>query len=251
MVAIVDGRIGGVWVRLGPIGALGTPQSGEVVLRLPDGGAVLARRTTRPGRIEWLDRAGTVVLEEPTWFDANLTLTREAYAPGDAFVTAPARDVVAADGDGGSEITDADGFIPLDGPFTVSFDGPHLTIFEDGRVVRVRDVADDDLRAGTDLSHEVATVHHHYEGVRRWLASRWSDPSGLDQHTTATVDDLAIGCNAYYDNAADRFGFSPPFEGCPAMARFGDIVAHEAGHRIHWKPRDRRTTCRRRSTTIP
>jgi len=234
LVAVTAGRIGGVWVRLGPIGPLPAPRAGELVLRLPSGHAVLARRFGLPGRIEWRDRSGAIVLVVPTRHDATLTLTHEAYAPGDALETVPAREVLVTDGGGATEVTDDDGATALTGPFDVTLDGPHLTIEQDGAPVRVLGVGDGDLLGGTDLPHEAATVHHHYRVVRDWLAARRGETPEMDEHTSGAIDDLSLPCNAYYDDQTDRFGFSPEVQGCPAMARFGDIVAHEAGHRIHW-----------------
>lgn len=73
--------------------------------------------------------------------------------------------------------------------------------------------------------HHVTTQHNH---MKQWLPQ---DFSMMDFPMMTYVDRTDGNCNAFYDGNVNFFAAGG---GCPATARFDDIVYHEYGHGINY-----------------
>lgn len=231
---VVDGRIGGAWVRLTPIGALAeTPRPGEVVFPVPPRGIpVVARKVETEAMVAWLDRRGEVVWAYDPRRYATLQHTWEERTAGDALRTTGARGVTVTDAAGTSEETAADGSHSLSGDLSVRWGGSEFMVYENGAAITVTGTDDFTVDAGVDLSYAASDVLWHAFVVKDWLADRWPGHDWLGDQVPTNVNISASVCNAYY--TAGTINFYVGYPGyCEDLGRVSDVVYHEYGHGIH------------------
>ncbi len=246
VVVVSEGeRIGGVWARITPIGALPEPRDGEVVLpvpRFPDGQDWIAPSNgIRPvlGTVErddtlvtWLDRLGRVLLRYDERRYGAVTVTHEERTVGGAVLEDPAREVTVTDASGATDITDTGGLHDLTGALTVSLQGPSLWVVRNSATVRVSGSGDIVLDGGSDLSWASADTLHNFHVVWDWLQDRWPTHRWLDRTVVAYVDATYGYCNAWYSGGTLTFLVEYPYY-CNNFGRIADVLYHEVGHGIH------------------
>ncbi len=232
VIVATSGRIGGVWVRLTPIGRLPAPRAGEVIVADPTRGfGRLARITRTPTSVRARDRQGVEIFAwDPRRFD-SVTVTHEETTVGDALVTDPARGVTVTDTTGAVEITADDGSHTLGGALTVELTGPELVILQDGTAISHEGSDDIDLDPGEDISYSAAATLHHFHVVWDWLTDLWPTHSWLADQVQANVDMTSGSCNAYYTSGT--LNFFAASGACNATGRIASVVYHEVGHGIH------------------
>lgn len=232
VIVATGGRIGGVWVRLTPLGSLPAPRPGEVVVADPARGfGRLARITRTSTSVRARDRQGAEIFAwDPRRFD-NVTVTHEETTVGDALVTDPARGVTVTDESGAVEITADDGSHTLGGALTVDLSGPQLVVLQDGAGISRTGMDDIDLDGGTDVSYSAAATLHHFHVVWDWLTDLWPTHVWLDDQVRANVDIASGSCNAYYTSGTINFFAASGT--CNATGRIASVIYHEVGHGIH------------------
>ncbi len=248
LVSVQQGRIGGVWVRLSPIGGLPLPVAGEVVRPLPTDKldrqgnpagikAHLVRRTELDGVVTYTDRAGTVVHRYSTRHYDEVQVSHLKRTIGDSHVESPARQLTVEDTTGSTDTTLDDGSHSLSGDLWVMLDGPSLRIKRDGDEQDPVALTPDSsgvvvMQGDTDVSEATASVLHHFHEVFDWLRLRWPTHSWLGEKVFADVDISRSACNAYYTGGTINF-FVGYGSSCYNFGEVADVIYHEVGHGIH------------------
>jgi len=241
LMAVQQGKIGGIWVRLSPVVGLPEPREGEVVRPLPsDKGGLAVHLVTREesdGVVRYLDRSGRVVHAWSTHHYDEVQVSHLERTIGDAYVDSPARRLHVEDLAGATGTTASDGTHPVTGDLRVFLDGPELEIRRDGEVQSAIPLSPDSgglavMTGGVELSDASASVLHHFHVVFDWLDDRWPSHSWLGEKVRANVDISYSACNAYYTSGTINF-FIGNSSSCYNFGQVADVIYHEVGHGIH------------------
>jgi uncharacterized protein (TIGR03382 family) len=227
----INGRIGGVWVQLGPLGRLPSPKADEVVLRLGERLIPALAIADRDGfDVVYRDRRGTELLRYDTRSFATATQLHETRTVDDPLTSGAARGITVTDADGATDVTADDGSHGLKGDLSLMLTGPSLQILDNGSEVTLSGTDDVEIEAGVDAPYAAVDVLHHFHVAWDWLGGLWPGHSWLGDQVIATVR-LPATCNAYYTSGTINFyAAGGP---CNDTGRIADVIYHELGHGIH------------------